>query len=112
MVEIKKGETYTASMTRKGNGSNGAWELLKVKNKRDTLNVWTVGGNSGVEEGDTFRVTEIETVKLSKKEYKGEWSPEVNINAKVEKVVSFSEVELDASEDPFNMSGGDGDLPF
>ncbi len=112
MVEIKKGETYTASMVRKGNGANGAWELLKVKNGRDTMNIWTVGGNSGVEENGSFRVAEIESVKLSKKEYRGEWTPEVNVNAKVEKTVSFEEFQGDTTGDPFADMGGGDALPF
>lgn len=112
MVDIKKGETYTASMVRKGEGTNGAWELLKIKNGRDYMNIWPQGGQTGVEEGGTFRIVEVESVKLSKREYRGEWISEVNVNAKVEKCMNYEEYTGDYGDDPFSGMGASDELPL
>lgn len=110
MVELKKGEVYTAGMVRKGTGSSGDWELVKVKNGRDYMNIWIQNPPSGISEGDSFRICEFESVKLSKREYRGEWLSEVGVNAKVERCMSYEEFTGDTSQDPF--AGMDGELPF
>lgn len=66
------------------------WELIKVKGigkDRKTVTLWPTNAPTGIKEGDTFRVTSIESFKVaSKKDPRGEWRDEISLNVAVEKV--------------------------
>lgn len=105
MVEIRKGEVIRAESPKSGTSSRGDYFMLRMKGEKgsDTITIWNEDGFT-CSDGDMVVVTDILSVKRSKRKYNGKWYDETSITAKL---------------DPFDMpsafsalSGADEELPF
>ena len=110
MVELKKGEIYDAKFVRSGEGGNGAWRLIALKDDRTRkeITIWAENPDTcGVEQGGKFRVDEILSVKLSARKDKNDvWHDTISANAKVCAVAGMQTTLADITADD------DGELPF
>jgi len=80
-VEVKAGESYTASGTKNGDG----WSLFKVKAEKGPkeLAVFTDGSRE-LHDGDNITVTKITSVKLSARKGRDDkWYDTMSVNAEI-----------------------------
>jgi hypothetical protein len=126
MIEIKVGEVYTAKRARSGESTRGAWQFVAVKEVdkngkegRKEITVWVENKPVSIDEGDTFRITKIHSLKFaSRKDNAGNWYDEVNCSADIEPVMSAAGAVnkgIDVyphSSTTFNQLEDDGELPF
>jgi hypothetical protein len=86
IIKVNGPDPLVAHAVKQGD----TWELIKVKGigkDRKTVTLWPTNAPTGIKEGDTFRVTAIESFKVaSKKDPRGEWRDEISLNVAVEKV--------------------------
>lgn len=91
IIKVNGPDPLVAHSVKKGD----TWELIKVKGigkDRKTVTLWPTNAPTGIKEGDTFRVTAIESFKVaSKKDPRGEWHDEISLNVAVEKVGGMPE---------------------
>lgn len=111
-IELKAGETYSAVRTRSGD----SYELVVVQEEgkgRKQITIWPTNTPSGVSEGGSFRVENIESVKFtSRKDPRGNWRDEVNVNARITPTMSYptykaQNVRADSAFEDFDESGGE-----
>ncbi|MBQ7737007.1 MAG: hypothetical protein IJT62_04155 [Oscillospiraceae bacterium] len=100
-VEVKAGETYKAEGVRSGEN----WTMLKVKDKRKELAVFTDKGEA-FHEGDMVKIVKITSVKMSARKGKDDkWYDTLSCNAEVE-------VNGAAPSGFTETDDEDGELPF
>lgn len=117
-IELKTGETYSAVRARSGDN----YELVVVQEEgkgRKQITIWPTNSPSGVTEGGSFRVDAIQSVKFtSRKDPRGNWRDEVNVNARITPTMSYpaykaQNVQPDAGFDEIpDDSFGELPLPF
>ena len=115
---IKCGDVITADFVKSGTKADGgSWEFIKVndkgKGKRD-ITVWVSNAPSCVQQGGTFSVEKIESVKWgARKDSNEQWHDEVSINAIVK---PFSVPSISPAGEPVNiftdMDDDEDALPF
>ena len=101
MVQIKRGDTFTATGVRTGDGKNGQWWMCKINAEKgsDSITLWCPGCTAN--EGDTVTVANILSVKKSARKYQEKWYDTYE-----------AEVEF-AAADFAELEDEDGDtLPF
>jgi len=95
-------------------GKGDSWEYVRVKGSggdRKTITIWADNAPTGIEEGDAFRVTQINGVRYaSRKDAKGEWRDEFHVNADIERVGPAPE-ELKNRYGVKKKKSKDGDAP-
>lgn len=119
MLEIKKGGEYTAKRVRRGTSERGDWELVVVEQgfgkNHQTITLFPRNCPTELEEGGTFRVTDIMSMKVKRKKLPtGNWTPD-EMSAEVTIEVAFGSGSSDLSAADFGMDdllspGGDDDL--
>lgn len=83
-VEVKMGGVYEASIVKSGTSSQGAWKMIAIKEEGrgwKEITIW-VDPTTPVEEGGSFRVDKITTVRFTaRKDSRGEWRDACSVNA-------------------------------
>jgi len=86
IIKVNGPDPLVAHAVKQGN----TWELIRVKGigkDRKLVTLWPTNAPTGIKEGDTFRVTSIESFKVaSKQDPRGGWHDEISLNVAVEKV--------------------------
>ena len=85
IIKVNGPDPLVAHAVKRGD----TWELIRVKGIKDRklVTLWPTNAPTGIKEGDTFRVTSIESFKVSsKKDPRGLWHDEISLNVAVEKV--------------------------
>ena len=125
MIELKRGEVYTADRTRSGESAKGGpWQFVAVKEVlpsgkpgRKEILLWVDNKPVPIEEGGSFRLDSINSVKFaSRKDNAGAWHDECNITAEITAVMGPADavergIDIPASRFS-DLEGDDGELPF
>jgi hypothetical protein len=86
IIKVNGPDPLVAHAVKQGD----TWELIRVKGlgkDRKLVTLWPTNAPTGIKEGDTFRVTSIESFKVaSKQDPRGGWHDEISLNVAVEKV--------------------------
>lgn len=89
MVEVREGQVYECPEMKSGQGQKGEWAMFKVKAKKGSDNIIVWASNAGSIKGATaVKVLKIENVKLTAREYNGNWYKDFSITAQLERAES------------------------
>ena len=113
MVEVKKGQLIDVGHARTGTSQRGPWFKLEVKADRgyDRINVWATNFDEANAIRNTAVVAEIESARITAKQYQGKWYTEYNIDAVLKQgqgVAVQQQTDFGIAQDAVN----DTDLPF
>ena len=101
MVQIKRGDTFTATGVRTGDGKNGQWWMCKINAEKgsDSITLWCPGCTAN--EGDAVTVTDILQVKKSARQFKEKWYDTFDVTVALEATAQFAELPDDDSDLPY-----------
>lgn len=116
MNELAIGKCYTAQKHRSGISSRGEWELITSldSNGRNEITIFVMNHPSGVNEGDTFGLETIRSIRVGyRKDKQGNWEKVVSVDADVRPVVQKSAdlldpFDFDLMDDPFDSLDFEG----
>ena len=101
MVQIKRGDTFTATGVRTGDGQDGAWWFCNIKADKGYDTITLRCNSCTAKDGDTLTIANILSVKKSARKYQEKWYDTYE-----------AEVEF-AAADFAELEDEDGDtLPF
>lgn len=107
MIELEKGGVYVAARVRAGYSSRGPWELVAVRPAERThqeLTLFSPSGQTGIHEGQRFRVEEILSVKLKKRQdAEGNWSKQ-DVSVVAKWMPLADEEPEEPGNDPFGLN--------
>ena len=117
MIEVKRGQVVDASEAKFGEGKNGAYLMVPVKASKgkDKITLWATNPNDIHMPQRELKVSEIETVRKSARQYQDKWFDNYDANCKFEMVSPADTKDGSESDAPFtdcSPTNDDKDLPF